>query len=202
LQLNRKIGEQGSQISGGQLQRIAIARLLLKNPPIIFLDEATSALDVDTKTKVADTLVGITTGFTTIIVTHDMNLVVNADQILVFDQGKLVEQGNFDQLLLSDSEIATSNNHGEEKQSQTSGHFLRMFRTYAQQIGQSVKEVSSSMPRKTPTLQKRDSRLFQQETHVDISPVTSNDNNQSSSSKPLLHRSQETTYSTFSLNRD
>jgi glucan exporter ATP-binding protein len=93
------IGERGTTLSGGQRQRLAIARALLKNPPILILDEATSALDAATEARVNKALKTLMAGRTTFIIAHRLSTVRDADEILVFDNGKIVEQGNFDELL-------------------------------------------------------------------------------------------------------
>ena len=93
------IGERGTSLSGGQRQRLAIARALLKNPPILILDEATSALDAATEARVSKALKTLMAGRTTFIIAHRLSTVRDADEILVFADGKIVEQGNFDSLL-------------------------------------------------------------------------------------------------------
>ena len=93
------IGERGSTLSGGQRQRLAIARALLKNPPILILDEATSALDAATEARVSRALRNLMRGRTTFIIAHRLSTVRDADEILVFDAGRVVERGTFDGLL-------------------------------------------------------------------------------------------------------
>ena len=93
------IGERGTTLSGGQRQRLAIARALLKNPPILILDEATSALDAATEARVSKALKTLMSGRTTFIIAHRLSTVRDADEILVFDGGRIVERGSFNALL-------------------------------------------------------------------------------------------------------
>jgi glucan exporter ATP-binding protein len=93
------IGERGATLSGGQRQRLAIARALIKNPPILILDEATSALDAATEARVGRALKALMAGRTTFIIAHRLSTVRDADEILVFDNGRIVENGTFQELL-------------------------------------------------------------------------------------------------------
>lgn len=93
------VGERGIRLSGGQRQRIAIARAMLKNAPILILDEATSSLDSITEKLIQDSLINIMRGKTTIIIAHRLSTLSSMDRILVFDQGKIVEDGNKEELL-------------------------------------------------------------------------------------------------------
>jgi ABC-type transport system involved in Fe-S cluster assembly fused permease/ATPase subunit len=94
-----RVGERGLKLSGGEKQRVAIARTLLKNPPILILDEATSALDSRTEGEILDTLQAIERGRTTIVIAHRLSTVVHADEIVVLEAGQVVERGNHAVLL-------------------------------------------------------------------------------------------------------
>ncbi|GAA4661948.1 glucan ABC transporter ATP-binding protein/ permease [Bartonella pachyuromydis] len=96
---NTIIGEQGCQLSGGEKQRLAIARAVLKNAPILILDEATSALDVETEARVKNALDCISHDRTTFIIAHRLSTIRNADVILFLEQGHLIEKGSFQELI-------------------------------------------------------------------------------------------------------
>ncbi|HKK76546.1 MAG TPA: ABC transporter ATP-binding protein [Saprospiraceae bacterium] len=93
------VGERGIKLSGGQRQRLSIARAILKNAPIIILDEATSAVDTETEKAIQHNLDQLTQNKTAIIVAHRLSTIRQADRILVFDQGRIVEQGSHEELL-------------------------------------------------------------------------------------------------------
>ena len=93
------VGERGQRLSGGQQQRIALARAILKNPPVLILDEATAAVDNETEAAIQRSLDLITTGRTTLVIAHRLSTVRHADQILVMDQGRIVESGTHEQLI-------------------------------------------------------------------------------------------------------
>ena len=94
-----EVGERGLKLSGGEKQRVAIARTLLKDPPILILDEATSALDSRTEAAIQETLQSIERGRTSIVIAHRLSTIVDADQIVVLDQGLVAERGTHAQLL-------------------------------------------------------------------------------------------------------
>jgi ATP-binding cassette subfamily B protein len=93
------VGERGLKLSGGEKQRVAIARTLVKNPPILLLDEATSALDSRTEQEILGTLKRIAQGRTTIAIAHRLSTIADADRILVLDHGALAESGSHASLL-------------------------------------------------------------------------------------------------------
>ncbi len=98
-QYETQVGERGLKLSGGEKQRVAIARTLLKNPPILILDEATSALDSRTEAEILDTLDEVSKARTTIVIAHRLSTVVDADEIVVLDAGRVAEQGTHAELL-------------------------------------------------------------------------------------------------------
>ncbi len=93
------VGERGLKLSGGEKQRVAIARTLLKNPRIMLFDEATSALDTHTERGIQASLAEVSADRTTLIIAHRLSTVVDADEILVLDAGRIVERGSHRQLL-------------------------------------------------------------------------------------------------------
>ncbi|KAJ7369788.1 ATP-binding cassette sub- B member 6, mitochondrial [Desmophyllum pertusum] len=93
------VGERGLKLSGGEKQRVAIARTLLKNPPLVLLDEATSALDTQTERNIQASLNSMCINRTTIVVAHRLSTIINADQILVVQEGEIIERGRHDELV-------------------------------------------------------------------------------------------------------
>jgi ATP-binding cassette subfamily B protein len=100
------VGARGYRFSGGERQRLAIARMILRNPPILILDEATSALDTRTERAVQEALENLAKGRTTIVIAHRLSTIVNADQIVVVDQGEIVERGTHAELLAREGRYA------------------------------------------------------------------------------------------------
>jgi ATP-binding cassette, subfamily B, heavy metal transporter len=94
------VGERGLKLSGGEKQRVAIARTILKSPPILMLDEATSALDSHTEKEIQDALERVARERTSLVIAHRLSTVVHADNIIVLDQGEIVEQGTHPELLV------------------------------------------------------------------------------------------------------
>ena len=96
---NTLVGERGLKLSGGEKQRVAIARTVLKNPSIYFFDEATSALDSSTEKEIIKNLEAISKNKTTLIIAHRLSTVSNADNIIVINKGEIAERGNHGELL-------------------------------------------------------------------------------------------------------
>ena len=93
------VGERGLKLSGGEKQRVAIARTILKNPPILLLDEATSALDTHTEREIQSALAEVSRNRTTLVIAHRLSTVVDADEILVLDHGEIIERGRHAELV-------------------------------------------------------------------------------------------------------
>jgi len=100
------VGERGLKLSGGEKQRISIARASLKNPQIFVFDEATSSLDSKTERQILDNLTRVAKSATTLMIAHRLSTVVHADEILVLDQGEIIERGNHEYLLQLDGAYA------------------------------------------------------------------------------------------------
>ncbi|WKT44406.1 AAA ATPase domain [Fusarium oxysporum f. sp. vasinfectum] len=101
-----RVGERGVKLSGGELQRIAIARAMLKKPDIVLLDEATSAVDTDTEQQIQISFKRLCQGRTTFIVAHRLSTIMNADRIIVVENGEILEQGNHDELIVAGGRYA------------------------------------------------------------------------------------------------
>ncbi|CAG8586657.1 7270_t:CDS:10, partial [Funneliformis mosseae] len=100
-----RVGERGLRLSGGEKQRVAIARTMLKDPPIILLDEATSALDTTTERQIQYALSNMTKDRTTLVIAHRLSTIINADLILCIKDGKVVEQGTHDELIRNEEGV-------------------------------------------------------------------------------------------------
>src|SRR5690606_12497557 len=94
-----EVGERGLKLSGSEKQRVAIARTILKAPPILILDEATSALDSYTEREIQSALDRVSEGRTTLVIAHRLSTIVNADEIIVLSEGQIVERGSHAELL-------------------------------------------------------------------------------------------------------
>ncbi|MBT8005739.1 MAG: ATP-binding cassette domain-containing protein, partial [Rhodospirillales bacterium] len=101
-----KVGERGLKLSGGEKQRVAIARTILKQPKIMLFDEATSALDTHTEKEIQESLRKVSEGRTTLMIAHRLSTVVDADEIIVLDAGKISERGSHTDLLIQDGPYA------------------------------------------------------------------------------------------------
>jgi len=111
-----EVGERGLKLSGGEKQRAAIARTILKGPPILLLDEATSALDSHTEKEIQDALERVSRGRTTLVIAHRLSTIVGADEIIVLDQGVIVERGTHHELLRQGGLYASMWNRQREAQ--------------------------------------------------------------------------------------
>ncbi|HET7681044.1 MAG TPA: ATP-binding cassette domain-containing protein, partial [Xanthobacteraceae bacterium] len=109
-----EVGERGLKLSGGEKQRVAIARTILKGPPILVLDEATSALDSHTEKDIQDALDRVSRNRTTLVIAHRLSTIVAADEIIVLDKGVIVERGTHYQLLAANGLYASMWNRQRE----------------------------------------------------------------------------------------
>ena len=111
-----QVGERGLKLSGGEKQRVAIARTILKAPPILVLDEATSALDSHTEREIQDALERVSRNRTSLVIAHRLSTIVAADEIIVLDQGRIAERGTHGQLLATGGLYASMWNRQREAQ--------------------------------------------------------------------------------------
>ena len=105
------VGERGATLSGGERQRLAIARALLKNPPILILDEATSALDSVTEARIQKALKVLMQGRTTFVIAHRLSTIRDADQVVVLEHGKIVEHGSYAELMAQGRRLRQPRGH-------------------------------------------------------------------------------------------
>jgi ABC-type transport system involved in Fe-S cluster assembly fused permease/ATPase subunit len=111
-----EVGERGLKLSGGEKQRVAIARTVLKGPPILLLDEATSALDSHTEQEIQDALERVSRNRTSLVIAHRLSTIVGADEIIVLDQGRIAERGTHSRLLAANGLYASMWNRQREAQ--------------------------------------------------------------------------------------
>jgi ATP-binding cassette subfamily C protein len=100
--LDTLVGRTGIRLSGGQRQRLAVARMVLSDPKVVILDEATSALDTDTEGRLHEALSRFLAGRTTLVIAHRLSAVRQADRVLVFEDGRIVEEGHHEELITAD----------------------------------------------------------------------------------------------------
>ena len=138
-----EVGERGLKLSGGEKQRVAIARTILKAPPILLLDEATSALDSHTERDIQDALDRVSRNRTTLVIAHRLSTIVGADEILVLDQGVIVERGTHQELLAHGGLYASMWNRQREAE-------------MAREILAEVEEAPAAPNRDPPTVEETD----------------------------------------------
>jgi ABC-type transport system involved in Fe-S cluster assembly fused permease/ATPase subunit len=138
-----EVGERGLKLSGGEKQRVAIARTILKSPPILVLDEATSALDSHTEKDIQDELERVSKNRTTLVIAHRLSTIVAADEILVLDHGSIVERGTHRELLAKSGLYASMWNRQREAQ-------------MAREILAETEDDDSAPNRNPPPLQERE----------------------------------------------
>ncbi|XP_020260798.1 ABC transporter B family member 2-like isoform X2 [Asparagus officinalis] len=145
-----QVGERGVQLSGGQKQRIAISRAILKNPSILLLDEATSALDAESERSVQEALDRVMVGRTTVVVAHRLSTIRNADIIAVVQNGKIVETGTHEQLMLNSESAYASLAKLQDASAQQSSHFEKANTTPSQSLGASFRSDKDSVNHLVP----------------------------------------------------
>ena len=149
------VGERGLKLSGGEKQRIAIARAFLKNPPILIFDEATSALDTRAERAIQSELDRIAEGRTTLVIAHRLSTVVNADEIVVMDRGRIVERGRHEALLARDGLYAQLWNLQRQQR-----EFERLERRLARQPVNLAVLMAGAIDGMRDTIEQRDVRVY------------------------------------------
>jgi ATP-binding cassette, subfamily B, heavy metal transporter len=132
-----EVGERGLKLSGGEKQRVAIARTVLKAPPILVLDEATSALDIHTEREIQAALDRVSAERTTLVIAHRLSTVVHADEIIALDEGKIVERGTHEELLRANGLYASMWNR--QRQAAEAAEILREFEE--EEMGEAVRRA-------------------------------------------------------------